>query len=287
MQPADVGLQRPVKHVLKQAMFDYLTAKHQAQIAAGVEPKDFKMITSFPTLRNACAWRKSGPPGKPHLSLSPEWLTSNEAHTALDEYLQNDPTLYEEICNRVGHVYGSFNAAEHKLDPAAPNDSDIPLSNVIHDMFGEDVDVSDVEFWYGTPLTVTECQKGTTEGLGLETAGVKEDILMFGDNGECYSAQNLPYMLSMQGSAPSSLPGGKELGMRQAQRMALYSLDHARASLHAHYTLPERSRARLSPMGDHSALAPTRSTGEIPTRGPRAPAVAAGPPGPSYRAEGS
>ncbi|KAI5821721.1 hypothetical protein K523DRAFT_359022 [Schizophyllum commune Tattone D] len=54
MQPADVGLQRPVKHVLKQAMFDYLTAKHQAQIAAGVEPKDFKMITSFPTLRNAC-----------------------------------------------------------------------------------------------------------------------------------------------------------------------------------------------------------------------------------------
>ena len=39
-----------------------------------------------------------------------------------------------------------------------------------------------------------------------------------------------------------------------------------------HYTLLERSRARLSPTGDHSALAPTRSTGEIPTRGPRAPA---------------
>ena len=59
-------------------------------------------------------------------------------------------------------------------------------------MFGEDVDVSDVKFWYGTPLTVTECQKGTTEGLGLEAAGVKEDILMFGDIGKHYSPQNLP-----------------------------------------------------------------------------------------------
>ncbi|KAI5884963.1 uncharacterized protein SCHCODRAFT_02521826 [Schizophyllum commune H4-8] len=214
IQPADVSLQRPVKHVLKQAMFDYLTAEHQAQIAAGVEPKDFKMITSYPTLRNASvaalnrayefgtsltgrdlvrqAWQKSGPPGKPHLSLSPEWLKSEEAHAALDEYLQNNPTLYEEIRNRVGHVYGSFNAAEHEPDPAAPDDSDIPLSNIIHDMFGEDVNVSDVEIWYGTPLTVAECQKGTTEGLGLEAAGVEEDILMFGDNGECYSARNLP-----------------------------------------------------------------------------------------------
>ena len=59
-------------------------------------------------------------------------------------------------------------------------------------MFGEDVDVSDVKFWYGTPLTVTECQKATTEGLGLEAAGVKEDILMFGDIGKHYSPQNLP-----------------------------------------------------------------------------------------------
>ena len=42
-----------MKHVLKQAVFDYLTAEHQAQIAAVVELRDFKMITFFPTLWNA------------------------------------------------------------------------------------------------------------------------------------------------------------------------------------------------------------------------------------------
>jgi len=52
-QPADVGLQRVIKHFLKQQLFAYLAETHRGQISSGISPEDVKITTSFPKLRDA------------------------------------------------------------------------------------------------------------------------------------------------------------------------------------------------------------------------------------------
>ncbi|KAJ6471333.1 hypothetical protein C8R45DRAFT_836409, partial [Mycena sanguinolenta] len=52
-QPADVGLQRVAKHILKQDSLDYLVDIFHTQRARGVAPKDIKFPSSLPVLRDA------------------------------------------------------------------------------------------------------------------------------------------------------------------------------------------------------------------------------------------
>lgn len=52
-QPADVGLQRVAKHVLKQDSLDFLVDVFRTQCAKGVPPKDVKFPSSLPVLRDA------------------------------------------------------------------------------------------------------------------------------------------------------------------------------------------------------------------------------------------
>ncbi|KAJ7762678.1 hypothetical protein B0H16DRAFT_1884097 [Mycena metata] len=52
-QPADVGLQRVAKHILKQDSLDYLVEIFKAQTAKGVAPRDIKFPLSLPVLRDA------------------------------------------------------------------------------------------------------------------------------------------------------------------------------------------------------------------------------------------
>jgi hypothetical protein len=52
-QPADVGLNRVIKHQLKQSQLQYLINVHQAQIASGLTPKQVEISTSLPVLRDA------------------------------------------------------------------------------------------------------------------------------------------------------------------------------------------------------------------------------------------
>jgi hypothetical protein len=52
-QPADVGLQRPTKHILKRELFQYIVDYHQSETATGVAAEDVKISTSYPVLRNA------------------------------------------------------------------------------------------------------------------------------------------------------------------------------------------------------------------------------------------
>lgn len=70
-QPADVGLQRVIKHQLRQAALRYLVAEHQKQLKAGTTPDQVKFSTSLPVLRNASvrgivdAWKyMAGPSGR-------------------------------------------------------------------------------------------------------------------------------------------------------------------------------------------------------------------------------
>jgi hypothetical protein len=53
LQPADVGLNRVIKHRLKQSQMKYLIEVHQKQIATGLTPEQVKFSTSLPVLRDA------------------------------------------------------------------------------------------------------------------------------------------------------------------------------------------------------------------------------------------
>ena len=52
-QPADVGLQRPVKHRLKQAQFQYLVSEQKKQLEKGITAEKVKFSTSIVVLRDA------------------------------------------------------------------------------------------------------------------------------------------------------------------------------------------------------------------------------------------
>jgi UDP-N-acetylglucosamine transferase subunit ALG13 len=53
LQPADVGLNRVIKHCLKQSQMQYLVEAHQQQIADGLTPEQVKFSVSLPVLRDA------------------------------------------------------------------------------------------------------------------------------------------------------------------------------------------------------------------------------------------
>ena len=53
MQPADVGLNRVIKHRLKQSQMQYLVEAHQKQIANGLTPEQVKFSISLPVLCDA------------------------------------------------------------------------------------------------------------------------------------------------------------------------------------------------------------------------------------------
>lgn len=52
-QPADVGLQRILKHYLHQCALEFFVECHSCQIDNGITPKHIKFTTSLPVLRNA------------------------------------------------------------------------------------------------------------------------------------------------------------------------------------------------------------------------------------------
>ena len=52
-QPADVGLQRVIKHRLRQSQLQFLVSSHETQVAGGLSPEKVEFTTSLPVLRNA------------------------------------------------------------------------------------------------------------------------------------------------------------------------------------------------------------------------------------------
>lgn len=51
-QPADVGLQRILKHRFRQHSLRYLVDSHTQQLRAGLTPENVRFNTSLPVLRN-------------------------------------------------------------------------------------------------------------------------------------------------------------------------------------------------------------------------------------------
>ncbi|KIY62283.1 hypothetical protein CYLTODRAFT_182575 [Cylindrobasidium torrendii FP15055 ss-10] len=52
-QPADVGLQRVIKHQLKQELFRFMMEEQRKQVAQGVHPEDFRVPSGIGELRDA------------------------------------------------------------------------------------------------------------------------------------------------------------------------------------------------------------------------------------------
>ncbi|KAJ7222719.1 hypothetical protein C8J57DRAFT_1253667 [Mycena rebaudengoi] len=169
LQPADVGLQRVAKHLLKQDSLDYLVDIFRAQSVDGIAPKDVKFPTSLPVLRNATvrgltpdgqkivkqAWRKCEVLGTPW-NLSEDCLTAKDSEKALREFLREDTFLATEIANRCGatHLANVLTTSSEPTDSNTPppeeshadfdthDDSDIPLNTVVQDALGINVECS-------------------------------------------------------------------------------------------------------------------------------------------------
>ncbi|KAJ8087320.1 hypothetical protein PM082_006150 [Marasmius tenuissimus] len=135
---------------------------HKQQISKGKSPKEIKVSTSLPFLRDASvaplvkafewmqgptrrdlifkAWKNST---AKNWNLSAECLTGKEAQTALKAYLKSDKDLFTEIENRCGLVRGMDLDSEIPEGPSAEadidaghieDDTDVPLVEVISEM---------------------------------------------------------------------------------------------------------------------------------------------------------
>ncbi|KAF9218369.1 hypothetical protein BS17DRAFT_873587 [Gyrodon lividus] len=109
-QPANIGLNRVIKHQIKQ---------HQTEV--------YEFMT--------------GPFGRELVqkdwNLSATCLTSKAAQTALDEYLHTHPDLHDEIKERMGVVHGVKDLSQQdEVTDDADDDADVLLSAVIQDAFG-------------------------------------------------------------------------------------------------------------------------------------------------------
>ncbi|KAJ3493456.1 hypothetical protein NLJ89_g11016 [Agrocybe chaxingu] len=203
-QPADVGLQRPIKHSLKQSLFEYLAATHRQQMASGLRAEDVRITTSLPKLRDASvaglvkvyeflqsfdgrdlikkAWSKSQ---AKNWSLSEQCLTSKEAQAALKEYLQKDPDLHNEIHACMGAVLGveveGRAPLEADIDHDVVDDSDIPIEAVVRETLQENLELS-------TPTlsSVYTVQTVVRTEDGLVAGGDEEDVWAYNEN-ERYS----------------------------------------------------------------------------------------------------
>ncbi|KAF8547191.1 hypothetical protein OG21DRAFT_1527322 [Imleria badia] len=187
-QPADVGLNCVIKHRLKQHQTEYLVDSHQQQTNSGLTTEQVKFTTSLPVLRDgsvAGIVAVYSPFGHELVqksweccrvkdwSLSGECLTSKAAQTALNEYLHTHHILHDKIKNRMGIVHG---VEEVQLNTgtaeAVDDDSDVPLSAVIQDVLGLDINMpADVDM-------ISHCVESTERGPddSLVAAGEYEDI---------------------------------------------------------------------------------------------------------------
>ncbi|PBK79529.1 hypothetical protein ARMGADRAFT_1040742 [Armillaria gallica] len=81
------------------------------------------------------AWRKCAVPETDY-NLSPECLTSRKTQLDLNQYLLKDPELRNEIERCLGKVQGINDTAEIELDAKQYDNTDVPISIVIHKELG-------------------------------------------------------------------------------------------------------------------------------------------------------
>ncbi|KAJ6472516.1 hypothetical protein C8R45DRAFT_1164232 [Mycena sanguinolenta] len=177
-QPADVGLQRVAKHILKQDSLDYLVDVFQNQRKQGTAPKDVKFPSSLPVLRDT----------------SVRGLVKIFAK-ALQKFLCEDTgtTLATEIANCCGaaHLARALEPLVDKEEGLAEeeegnfdsnDDSDVCLPAVVGDALGICVDVED--FSQHAPVTHQAARCPTNDGLvALDES---ENMWAYTDDGQLW-----------------------------------------------------------------------------------------------------
>lgn len=156
-QPADVGLNRVLKHFLRQQAVEFLVKEHTQQLSEGLTAEQVRFSTSIKTLRNASVEPLvklyeylRGPDGRDLIrmawdkctvldfNLGAECLTSSETKEAYIEYLENDDTLRHEISNKIGRdalLNDNLVADEPEGDEQDDEDdcdaTDVPLAAIV------------------------------------------------------------------------------------------------------------------------------------------------------------
>ncbi|KAG6877107.1 hypothetical protein C0992_010825 [Termitomyces sp. T32_za158] len=183
-QPADIGLQRIIKHMLKQQTVNYMLQSHKEQLARGITPESVKITNSLPPLRDATvaglvhvyesmqtlrgheivqkAWQKSI---VKEWCLSEKCLTGQKAQNALNNFLCKDPTLRDEIEARVGNVQGLSDGtpSEYDIDHTQDDDTDLSLETILQSM------------------------NSSTDNAHPEAEGDAENIWAYNDAGDLWS----------------------------------------------------------------------------------------------------
>ena len=125
-------------------------------------------------------------------------MTGRKAHSALNEYLNTDPTLQKEVKKQCSKVEGLRSPkevpAEADIDDYSVDDTDIPLSAVITATVGstsiEPSTYDEVNGRYGFVVgQVTKDSEGQ-----LVPATVDEDIWAYDEKGEKWGTNgNIPF----------------------------------------------------------------------------------------------
>ncbi|KIY64144.1 hypothetical protein CYLTODRAFT_472029 [Cylindrobasidium torrendii FP15055 ss-10] len=208
-QPADVGLQRVIKHQLKQELFEFMIGEQRKQVAQGVRPEDFKVPSGIGELRDASvrglvkvyefmqtkpghslvkkAWQKCSANG---LNLSGDCLTSPDTQKLLAQYLRAHQELHDEIFQRVGVVHvdklpedpvdspdRALVAEELSQLDEMQDDVDVPLHAIVQEALGVEL---------GTEFTQTTQYLSHREAVrfdgGFGAVDTNEEDLMAYDN---------------------------------------------------------------------------------------------------------
>ncbi|KAG1802170.1 uncharacterized protein HD556DRAFT_1304341 [Suillus plorans] len=198
-QPADVGLNRVIKHRLKQNQVNFLVEAHSNQISRRLVPEQVKFTTSLPVLRDAsvaalvdvydfmtsAAGRELVKKGwerciAKEWNLSGDCLTSKQSCTALNTYLHTHDALRNEIENRMGTVHNDSEELLEHVEEMREDDSNVPLSAVINDALGISIDKA-----YNLNLGYVVSEVKQAADQTLMAAGDAEDVWAW-NNGELW-----------------------------------------------------------------------------------------------------
>ncbi|KAK1226816.1 hypothetical protein PQX77_010198 [Marasmius sp. AFHP31] len=216
-QPADVGLQRVLKHLIRQDNLNYLVDSHTRDLEQGLTPAQIKCTTSLPALRDASvqpcvnaynffqttngrslalkAWENCKIQGG--FDLSGACLTDRKSKAAYRSYLVQNPDFRKEIEDKIGPIpepehdetetEDDEETDELEIPPGDEDTSDVPLQHVIHDALGiRSITLTERSAFAVNPDQV-ETDGGVSRGAG---DGLYEDIRLYRNEGGEWAIQD-------------------------------------------------------------------------------------------------
>ncbi|KAG6811293.1 hypothetical protein H0H93_014474 [Arthromyces matolae] len=165
----------------------------EKQVEKGLTPEQVKFTTSLPVLRDASvqpmAWEKCT---VKEFNLGGPCLTGRTIKAAYREYYTKDKTFRDEIEAKIGPAAASDMEEILDLEPDEEldleedldDDSGVPLSRVVYDAVGLDMDGLDAR---DQNRYCAAANSVIGENGRLQSGAVTENIWAYGDNGELFT----------------------------------------------------------------------------------------------------